>query len=364
MPIVPPQIEPQLDSPVKAEAPAEQAKPGAPLSFVPHDAGAVPVPVRIRTNRYGELEEHELIRLLDTIEDERARGRFRESIYISVFVWIAIAWVVFYGPRYLWHAPRLISPVEVMKERALVELNAPVLPHPRVATPPKVDVKTLEHLRATERKFVPTAPAAAPEPAPEAPQPLPVNAAPSLPLPSAPEPVVARPQPPVADAPMPQPTSRPNFSTPGTASDDMHNAVRDAARSHSGGSGDSISSVHTAKGASAGGGMEILSDTQGVDFSQWSRHFDSDVMRNWIPLLPEETEPPLSKKGDTILLVKIMKDGSLGDLHLEGSTHDAAIDKAAWNSITSEGRFEVLPKPFTGPFIIIRLHYSVNGDAR
>jgi hypothetical protein len=362
MPTVPPQLD--LEKPTEeAEAPAD-----APLSFVPHDVNAAPVaPVRIRTNRFGELEEHELIKLLDTIEDERARGRFRESIYISVFVWLAIAWVVFYGPRYLWHSPQLISPVEVMKQHALLELNAPVLHHP-VVPPPKVDVKTLEHLRSTERKFTPTAPRETPTPAPVTsptpPQPT-ASTADSLPLPSAPTPTVSRNSTaPIADAPTPQPAAKPNFDTPGTASDDMRNAVRDAARNRNTGSGERSGGVRLPGGASGGGGSQILTDTQGVDFSQWSRHFDSDVMRNWAPLLPEETEAPLFKKGHTYLIVKIMKDGSIGDLRLENSSRDVAIDHAAWNSITSEGKFEGLPRAFSGPFIILRLTYTVNEDPR
>ncbi len=112
-------------------------------------------PVRIRTNRFGHLEEHELIKLLDTIEDERARGRFRESIYISMFVWVAIAWVLFYGPKYLWHSPQLISPAQALQQQALVQLNAPRLPHHAVAPPPKIDRGTLAKLRAMEPKPAP-----------------------------------------------------------------------------------------------------------------------------------------------------------------------------------------------------------------
>ena len=154
---------------------------------LPPEPNVRPVaPIRIRTNRFGELEEHELVRLLDSIEDERARGRFRESIYISVFVWLAIAGGVLYGPKYLWHAPQLISPVEVMKQHALLTLNAPVLPHHAVP-PPKVDPHTLQKLREAEPKVVlkPTAP---PPPAPPAAQPLPTAAVPAMPLPSAPTP--------------------------------------------------------------------------------------------------------------------------------------------------------------------------------
>jgi hypothetical protein len=151
MPTITPQIDPER--PLEPEQPRSS---DSPLTFVPHDAnGSKPIRT-IRTGRYGELEEHELIRLLDTIEDERARGRFRESIYISLFVWMAIAWVVLYGPRYLWHAPQLVNPADVLREREMVQLNAPHLPHVPAPTAhptpkPTLDNKTLEHLRRCRR---------------------------------------------------------------------------------------------------------------------------------------------------------------------------------------------------------------------
>ena len=105
-------------------------------------------PLKIRTGRYGDLEEHELVSLLDTLEDERARARFRESVYISVFVWMAVALVVLFGPKYLWHAPRVVLPQDVLRDRELTTLNAPVLNAPRLrpSPPPSVDNRTLEHL--------------------------------------------------------------------------------------------------------------------------------------------------------------------------------------------------------------------------
>ena len=65
-----------------------------PLHVVPPTPAA---PVRIRS-RYGELEEHELLHMLDSIEDELARRRFRESLYISFFLCVVLAWMVLYGP--------------------------------------------------------------------------------------------------------------------------------------------------------------------------------------------------------------------------------------------------------------------------
>src|ERR1700722_7161545 len=128
-------------------------------------------PAKIRTARFGELEEHELIHLLDTIEDERARSRFRESVYISLFVWMVVLWLMLYGPRYLWHAPRVVNPMDVLKERELTELanphlHTPIRPAPK--PPMKMDNKTLEKLREN----APTPPAPAP-PAPVQPTPQP-----------------------------------------------------------------------------------------------------------------------------------------------------------------------------------------------
>jgi hypothetical protein len=360
MPTTPPQLD-DVEKP-EAEVSPEVTRRGAPLSFVPHEPNGQPaaVPFRIRTNRFGDLEEHELVRLLDTIEDERARGRFRESIYISVFVWLVVAWVIFYGPKYLWHAPKLISPVEVMKQEQLTSLRAPVLRHP-VVPPPKVDTKVLERLRAAEPKPVlhETAP---PPPAPAVTQPAPVETtAPPPLLPLAPTP--ARTAPPViAEAPTPQPT-RPSFNTPGSASDEMRNALRDASRDHG-----AVGGVHggvTAPGGAKGdGGIEVLSDMQGVDFSEYFKRLKREIMRNWIPLLPEETESPLYKKGDTYIIFSILPDGRIGEMHLDGSSHDVAIDKAAWGSITSEGQFQALPSQFHGPNLTLRIHYTVNGDPR
>src|SRR5947209_5512526 len=115
-----------------SETPTDPAT--QPPSVQPEQA-AEPAPQRIRAGRYGDIDHHELIRLLDTIEDERARGRFRESIYISFFIWIAIAWVVFYGQRYLWHQTQLRDPATVLRERELTELRLPSAP--RTAPAPR-----------------------------------------------------------------------------------------------------------------------------------------------------------------------------------------------------------------------------------
>jgi len=366
----------RLITPTDPEKPREEPEagesapkpaPDAPLSFVPHDDNGASSrqPVLLRTSRYGDLDEHDLLHLLDSIEDERARSRFRESIYISLFIWIAIAWVVLYGPRYLWHAPKLVTPFEVLHERELTQLNMPQLHAPPPSMPraqPKIDNHTLEHLRSMEPPPPrPSAPAETPNIAP-APAPAITNAAPPapapvLPLPSAPQPQPKSTPPVVAEAPTPQPSAKPNFNTNRSAESSIDDAMRNAARDHNGGG-------YGARGNGSSplnmGGAEILSPTEGVNFEPYIRRLLADIYRNWLPLIPEEARPPLSKQGETLVRFTILPDGRIGGMWLDGSTHDDAINRSAWGSITSEGQFPPLPSQFHGPNLELRIHYYVN----
>ena len=341
---------------------------GAPISVVPHDESGhiLTAPVRIRTNRFGHLEEHELIKLLDTIEDERARGRFRESIYISLIVWLAIAWVMFYGPKYLWHSPQLITPADALHQQQVVQLNAPVLPHHAVAPPPRIDKGTMAKLRAMSPRPAAAPPAPSPTPAPptettrtpppaltQPTQPVP---SPKLPLPAAPTPTARSSEP---DAPTPQPSTRPNFNTGRSASDDMQQAM---SGSQNAGDGRNVGIKGSNRGTGVGSGAEILSDTQGVNFQPYLARIIRLIYQQWLPLLPEEARPPLNKQGATLVRFTINPDGTVAAMHLDGSTHDDALNRAAWGSITGVGQFPPLPKQFHGPNLELRIHYSVNQD--
>ncbi len=383
MPPIPPEIDPEISRPesntrntghgstpatphIKADD--AQISSTGPVSVVPHDATGhtVTAPVRIRTNRYGELDEHELVRLLDTIEDERARSRFRESIYISVFIWTAIVFVLFYGPKYLWHAPQLISPTEALQRQEVVRLNAPRLPHHASVAPPKIDRATIAKLRAMEPKPAPTpAPAPTPKiptqpppPAPVATQPATPQPAPALPLPAAPKPVVTRNTQPVPDAPAPQAPTKPTFDTGGSASQEMHRAMRGSENAGSG-AGVAIQGG-SGRGAALGQGVDILSDTQGVNFQPYLQRILREIYEQWIPLIPEEAQPPLRKQGGTLIRFTINPDGTIAAMNLDGSTHDDALNRAAWGSITGVGQFPPLPKEFHGPNLELRIHYLVN----
>jgi outer membrane biosynthesis protein TonB len=317
-------------------------------------------PVKVRTGRYGVLDEHELIHLLDSLDDERSKARFRESIYISVIIYLGIVWFLFYGPRVLFHQPRLISPVDVLKERdkQLTFLDTPkdlsrLTPKPR-ATPERnhaqpLDQKTLQQLQAMRK--------AAPAPAP--PQPAPTTqAAPTPPAPQPPPPAPAPTQQALIEAPKPAQPTRPNFGNPNqTPGDAIRRAAQDAA--HDRGSGDYAPGPPGAQGG-MGAGVQVLSDTQGVDFGPYIRRILGDIKRNWIPLIPEEARPPLNKQGETHIRFTILPDGRIAAMNLDASSQDTAIDRACWGGITGVGQFPPLPANFHGPNLELSIGFFTN----
>ena len=319
-------------------------------------------PVKVRTGRFGELEENELIHLLDALDDERSKARFRESIYISVIIYLAIIWFLFYGPRVLFHQPRLISPVDVLKEREKQQLTFLDTPKnlPRTTSKPtktvtekphpqQLDQKTLQRLQEMQK---------AQPPAPQPAQPTPAQATPTPPAPQPPPPAPQPNQQSLIEAPKPAP-ARPNFGNPSqSAGDAIRKAAQDAARDR--GTGDYAPAPSGGGQQGMGTGAEILSDTQGVDFGPYIRRILGDIKRNWIPLIPEEARPPLNKQGETLIRFTINSDGTIAAMHLDGSSQDIAIDRACWGGITGVGQFPPLPAQFKGPNLELRVDFLTN----
>jgi hypothetical protein len=103
----------------------------------------------------------------------------------------------------------------------------------------------------------------------------------------------------------------------------------------------------------------ILSDTKGIDFSLYTGQLVDATRQRWLPLIPQVAPPPLNKQGKVGICFKIYLDGKVTDMTLDSPSGDVSLDRAAWGGITS-ALYSPLPKPFTGPFLEIRLHFSCN----
>lgn len=106
------------------------------------------------------------------------------------------------------------------------------------------------------------------------------------------------------------------------------------------------------------GGVEVLSDTGGVNLRPYIKQIVGMIYKAWLPLVPQEAKPPESKQGEAQIRFKILPDGSIGAMWLDGSTHDDAINMACWKSISGVGKFPPLPAGLDP--LVLRIHYYLN----
>ena len=107
------------------------------------------------------------------------------------------------------------------------------------------------------------------------------------------------------------------------------------------------------------GALDILSNTQGVDFGPYLQRLLQNVRENWYHLIPESAE---MKKGKLAIEFAITKDGQVADMRLVASSGDVALDRPAWGAITASNPFPPLPAEFNGPYLALRFRFYYNPD--
>ncbi len=107
-------------------------------------------------------------------------------------------------------------------------------------------------------------------------------------------------------------------------------------------------------------GVEILSDTNGVDFGPYIQQALQLIKRSWLSLIPEEARPHGTLRGETLIRLTILPDGRIRAMHLDESSHNVDIDRAAWGGITGVGQFPALPPEFKGPSLELRIDFFTN----
>ena len=111
----------------------------------------------------------------------------------------------------------------------------------------------------------------------------------------------------------------------------------------------------------AAGGAEILSDTQGVDFGPYMQRVIRETYRTWDPLIPEEVNPPILKRGIVEIVFTILPNGRLAPhaMILTGRSGDVALDRAAWGAIQGAD-YPPLPREFHGPYLQLKFRFQYN----
>jgi TonB family protein len=109
--------------------------------------------------------------------------------------------------------------------------------------------------------------------------------------------------------------------------------------------------------------IEILSDTQGVDFKPYLKDALGQIYRQWLTLMPKAAKKQ-KEKGVTLIRLTISPDGTIAAMHLDSSAKDDPLDRAAWGAISAVGKFPALPSTFHGPNLEVRIHFLVNEGER
>jgi len=317
----------------------------------------------VRGSRWVDYDTHELLEMISDLEDERRWARLREGIWIAVLFHLALLSAITWIPKYVFKVPQVIDPIEAIKNRkdlqyldlppdALRQVQPKVAIKPIPQKPTVIDRKTLE---AMNRPAPPP-----PTPTPEPPAPTAVQPPVTQPIPSSPQPQFEAPRPAAVPA-------RPNFAmAPENPADQLRDAMRSASRDRGAGASGNFGPSGLARHPGAGsGGVQILSDTQNVDFSAWLQRWHYETERTWDPLIPDEVNAPLNKSGQVLIRFKVLANGRLmdGSMQLEGSSGDTALDRAAWGALTGSN-YPPLPKDFRGPFIELRALFMYNMEPK
>ncbi len=348
-----------LDFPA-LDVPYQQDGASAGEEFAADEDGRRAIRRGAATSRWVDYDTHELLEMISELEDERRWARLREGIWIAVLVHILLLSAITWIPRYIFHVTPVIDPFDAIKQRKdLTYLDLPpdlikkLQPKVQVKPVPEqqqhVDKKTLEALK----KAVPPPPVPEPQPTPPPEQPALTTPAPKV-----------EPAPQPTETPRPEAVpARPNFAM-GSANpaDQLQQAMRGArsgpgAASNPGNNG----SLPMHPGAGTGG-VQILSDQQGVDFSSWLLRWHRETERTWDPLIPEEVNPPILKKGAVVIRFRVLPSGRLVEpqgMFLEGRSGDTALDRAAWGAIAGSN-YPPLPKEFHGPYLELRAIFLYN----
>jgi len=234
----------------------------------------------------------------------------------------------------------------------------PPAPAPKMHITPKILNRVAPPIEHPEIQPPPVTPEKPPSDLPEAPRPRSVTPQSVNPTPQQQQPKIEPIQPLV-----PKPNGNLNLQIPSSSpgrelQDQVQDAIKRAPSSPGVFSPGQGGPGHGGPGM--GSGVQILSDTQGVDFTNYINRLLATLKRNWLPLIPESAE--LGERGVVYSTFQINSDGSVPppDPTLERTSGKEPMDNAAMGAIHASNPFEPLPKEFHGPYLKLRIIFLYN----
>jgi TonB family protein len=321
--------------------------------------------------------------LLVQLQDDLSRSRRREAAWISIIAHLVVfivLWNLNLIEKYLpWHSLVVVSQKDPTDGKNLNFLALPpdaqkltrkpktniASDKDRIATSrhPELDPKELRKILASPP---PGAPGLTGPRAPQAAAPPPQALAQNQP-----------PQPQQGQHPPSDPNQLAHLQMPARPNSQVNDFAKYAGSMTAGSAVQQAAQAAAASRATGGGGQEgdfglgtaahgrqlgaldILSDTQGVDFAPYLQRILQDVKQNWYLLIPESAA---MKKGKLAIEFAITKDGQVAGMKLIASSGDVALDRPAWGSITNSNPFPPLPSEFNGQYLALRFRFYYNPE--
>ncbi|MHB8487335.1 MAG: TonB C-terminal domain-containing protein [Candidatus Acidiferrales bacterium] len=316
------------------------------------------------------------VNLLASPEDARKRDWSWLARSFSLLVHVGVILLILFAPK-LFTSNVPAQQVEMAREQlSHVFLPPSVKNVPRERPPAERPSARMRLDPRVLRKLVP--------PHPPTPEPMagPKTAAPLQPEPSR----AAQPQPPAPQPPKPQPAFKPltqletppkpnqklNLDLPRVSPGRALQQNAEQALQHRSSSTSASFSEPMPLGPGAplpsgaggqgllGSGVQILTPTEGVDFSNYLARLLARVTQNWYSVMPISAR--MGDKGVVIMRFHIMRNGDMPNTEpaLERTSGKEPLDRAAGAALTESNPFEPLPPAFTGPYIELRIAFLYN----
>jgi TonB family protein len=103
---------------------------------------------------------------------------------------------------------------------------------------------------------------------------------------------------------------------------------------------------------------QLLTDTQGVDFTSYLRQILQTVKRNWQAVIPESVR--LGRRGKVSVVLSIGRNGQIEKLVFADQSGVDSLDKAAVAGVSMSQPFPPLPNAFKGDKIVVQFNFAYN----
>jgi outer membrane biosynthesis protein TonB len=378
------------DMPVKQMEPTAQTIPShVPLAVletrvvVPPEAKlektfrpSAPLPVAI----YEDVLKPDLfttgeVNLLDSPEDTKKTDWQWVARTGSLIVHVAVILLILFAPK-LFTANQPTQEAELARQQlSSVFLPPDVKEVPKIRPPHEEPSNRIRLDPRILKKLAPPAPAPLAGPKTPAP-PQPEESKPAAPPPQAAEPA-PKPAPAIKpldqDTPPPPPENHhlnldlPNLSPGKQLQEQARQALQNPSSNSSAafsammpqGPGGPLPSGSEGQGM-LGSGVQILTPTDGVDFSNYLARLLARVKQNWLSVMPISAR--MGDKGVVVMRFHIMTNGNMPppEPMLERTSGKEPLDRAAGAALTESNPFEPLPSAYTRPYLELRIIFLYN----